>query len=146
MQVALNRKYFDLLPADNIGLTAAELALKAGMNEHRTTRVLKMLAKHRIFEENKGRFRHTATSDFIRTSLFTGMTDVSFNEIFKAASGMDTHIASSPYSSGLEKCAFYTKFRTTFYAYLEANPGRALMFSNSMSGWSLGKPSLRVLR
>jgi hypothetical protein len=139
VQVALGRKYFELVPVDNVGLTAAELAKKAGMDEDRTNRYLKMLATHRIFEEKDGKFRHTATSNFLRTSDFAAMSDVSYNEVCKGASMTDKQIDASPYSTGLEECGFYKMFGKTFYGYLEENPERALVFSRSMSGWSLGK-------
>ncbi|KAF1828286.1 S-adenosyl-L-methionine-dependent methyltransferase [Decorospora gaudefroyi] len=146
IQIALSRKYFELVPVDVVGLTAAELAKKAGMDEDRTSRILKVLATQRIFEEVHRSFRHTAASNFLRTSLFTGMSDVSYHELFKAASEMNTHIDASPYSTGLENCAFYNKYGTTFYGYLEANPERAAVFSKAMSGWSLVDDSLKVLR
>ena len=47
------------------GASAAEIAEKAGMDEDRTARVLRLLATQRIFEEvdgETGRFRHTANS------------------------------------------------------------------------------------
>ena len=109
------------------------------MDEDRTNRILKMLATQRIFEEVNGKFEHTATSNFLRKSLFTAMSDVSYNEVFKAASETNKQIDASPYSTGLEECGFYKKFGKTFYAYLEETPDRALVFSKSMSGWSLGE-------
>jgi hypothetical protein len=138
VQVAFSRKYFELVPVDNVGLTVAELAKKAGMDKDRTNRILKMLATQRIFEEVNGKFRHTATSNFLRTSLFAAMSNVCYNEVCKAASMTDKQIDASPYSTGLEECGFYNKFGKTFYGYLEENPERALIFSKSMSGWSLG--------
>jgi hypothetical protein len=138
-QVALSRNYFELVPVDNVGLTSTELAKKAGMDEDRTNRILKMLATQRIFEEENGKFRHTATSNFLRTSLFTAMSDFSYDELFKAASETNRQIDVSPYSTGLEECGFYKMFGKTFYGYLEETPKRALVFSKSMSGWSLGE-------
>jgi hypothetical protein len=51
LQVALSRKFYEIVPTDNAGATASEIAEKAGMNEDRTSRILKMLATYRIFEE-----------------------------------------------------------------------------------------------
>ena len=79
LQVALDRRFFAHVPlpmdvtGENIengqkivhGVSAAEIAEKAGMDEDRTTRVLRLLATHRIFEEvdgERGRFQHTANS------------------------------------------------------------------------------------
>jgi hypothetical protein len=144
-QIALTRKYFKLIPVDNVGVSAADLAKEAGMDEDRTNRILKMLATQRIFEEANDKFRHTAASNFLRTSLFTAMSDVSYNEVFQAASETNRQIDVSPYSTGLKECGFYKKFGKTFYDYLEENPERALVFSKSMSGWSLGESPINIM-
>jgi hypothetical protein len=79
LQVALERRFFDHVPlpldvtGEKVengqkilhGASAAEIVEKAGMDEDRTARVLRLLATQRIFEEvdgEKGRFRHTANS------------------------------------------------------------------------------------
>lgn len=79
LQVALDRKFFDHVPLPSAAagdkaengqhivpeVSAAEIAKKAGMDEDRTARVLRLLGTHRIFEEVDGetvRFRHTANS------------------------------------------------------------------------------------
>ena len=79
LQVALDRKFFNYVPLPSAvsggksengqeiapEASAAEIAEKAGMDEDRTARVLRLLATHRIFEEvdgETGRFRHTANS------------------------------------------------------------------------------------
>lgn len=79
LQVALDRRFFHHVPLPSavVGeqsengqklvpdVSAAELAEKAGMDEDRTARVLRLLGTHRIFEEvdgATGRFRHTANS------------------------------------------------------------------------------------
>jgi len=78
-QVAIERRFFNHvpLPVDVTGekvengqkivhgASAAEIAEKAGMDEDRTARALRLLATQRIFEEvdgEEGRFRHTANS------------------------------------------------------------------------------------
>lgn len=142
LQVALTRRYFEHVPVDDTGITAAEIAKKSGMDEDRTTRLLKMLATQRIFQEVDGKFRHTASSHFLRTSVFSAMLQTQFDETFKAGSEMNTWIDASPHSTGLQDCAFHTKFGMTFYDFLEADPEKALKFSNAMIGWSLGE-SLR---
>jgi hypothetical protein len=50
-QVALSRKYFQIVPVNAVGLTASEIAEQAGMDEDRTRRILKILATQRTFEE-----------------------------------------------------------------------------------------------
>lgn len=92
LQVALERRFFDHVPlpvgmrggrAENghvtvRGARTAEIAEKAGMDEDRTARVLRLLATQRIFEEvdadGEARFQHTACS-----ALFT--QDEGFHEM-----------------------------------------------------------------
>ena len=71
LQIAVERGFFNHvpLPADIPGeqdsIDNATIAEKAGMDEDRTARVLRLLATHRIFEEvggESGNFRHTAMS------------------------------------------------------------------------------------
>ncbi|CAE7179551.1 Sterigmatocystin 8-O-methyltransferase [Pyrenophora teres f. teres] len=145
-QVALSRKYFQHVPADDTGISAAALAEKAGMDEDRTTRFLKILATQRIFEEVEGKFRHTATSEFLRTSVCGAMAELSYDDTFKAASEMNKHIDEFPYSAGLKECAFYRKFGSTYYEVLEQDPKRADRFFDAMKGWSLMDDGNRVLR
>ncbi|CAA9962657.1 Sterigmatocystin 8-O-methyltransferase [Pyrenophora teres f. maculata] len=145
-QVALSRKYFQHVPADDTGISAAALAEKAGMDEDRTTRFLKILATQRIFEEAEGKFRHTATSEFLRTSVCGAMAELSYDDTFKAASEMNKHIDEFPYSAGLKECAFYRKFGSTYYEVLEQDPKRAARFFDAMKGWSLMDDGNRVLQ
>ena len=79
LQVALDRKFFRHVPLPLAApegegesgqevapqVSAAEIAEKAGIDEDRTARVLRLLGTHRIFEEVDGEtgvFRHTANS------------------------------------------------------------------------------------
>jgi hypothetical protein len=91
LQVALEHRFFDHVPlplgvtgvkAENgleivHGAPAADIAEKAGMDEDRTARVLRILATQRIFEEvsgGEGMFRHTANSVlFARDEEFSEM-------------------------------------------------------------------------
>ncbi|KAI1672142.1 Sterigmatocystin 8-O-methyltransferase [Pyrenophora tritici-repentis] len=72
------------------------------MDENRTARFPKILATQRIFEEVYGKFRHTATSEFLRTSVCSAMAELSYDVMFKAASEMNRHIDESPYYTGLK--------------------------------------------
>ena len=87
LQVALERRFFDHVPLQGQkpgdeqetahGTRSAEIAEKAGMDEDRTTRVLRLLATQRIFEEVGGEealFQHTASSAlFARDEEFSEM-------------------------------------------------------------------------
>lgn len=75
LQVALDFQFFQHVPLlldEKVetgqavsGASVAEIAEKAGIDEDRTARVLRLLSTQRIFEEvegQEGRFRHTANS------------------------------------------------------------------------------------
>jgi hypothetical protein len=132
-QVALRRKFFHHIPNNAIGLSASALATATSMDVDRTSRILKMLATHRIFEEVDGKFRHTAASAFLKTSVFASMAEASLDDFFKATSEMDASIDAAPCE---RRNAFVTRFAETFYAYVERDAGRARRFSEAMRSWS----------
>jgi hypothetical protein len=140
MQVALSCKLFERIPNDTVGWTAAEVARAVQVEEGFIQRILKMLATHRIFEEHTGgKFRHTASSSFLRTSIFSAMCDVALDDCFKAASDMNVWIESLSHSAESEVSPFSTRYGTSFYRYYDNNPGKAARFSTAMSAWSLGQ-------
>lgn len=51
IQAATSLKLYEHVPTDNVGATVKEIATKAGIDEDRTSRILKMLGTYRIFEE-----------------------------------------------------------------------------------------------
>lgn len=141
LQTALIQNFFEHIPNDGVGLTAAAVAEKAGMDEYRTTRILKILATHRIFEETAvagadGKFRHTASSDYLKTSVFAAMCDMVLDDAFKAAPEVHTWVAKAPHaeSMGKEDSPFYQRFGKTFYDFNDTVPGKAARFSNAMAG------------
>jgi hypothetical protein len=136
-QVALRRKFFHCVPDNNIGLSAPEIAKAASMDVDRATRVLKMLATHRIFEEVNGKFRHTAASAFLKTSVFAAMAEASLDDYFKATSEMNNWIEGSPYDMGMENSAFVKRFGSSFYGHIDVDPEKAERFSIAMRAWSL---------
>jgi hypothetical protein len=84
-----------------------------------------MLATHRIFEEHTGgKFRHTASSSFLRTSIFSAMCDVALDDCFKAASDINVWIESLSHSAESEVSPFSTRYGTSFYRYYDNHPGK----------------------
>ncbi|KAL9105191.1 MAG: hypothetical protein Q9187_008773, partial [Circinaria calcarea] len=165
LQVALERRFFDHvpLPLDMTGekvengqrivhgASAAEIAEKAGMDEDRTARVLRLLATQRIFEEvdgEKGRFRHTANSALMARDkewnatahmqwhLVTERLFIRMDDMFKAASETSTVIERSPYTSDTTHSPFHTRFGVPMYEYYEQNPQKGARFAQAMRGWS----------
>jgi hypothetical protein len=144
-QVALRRKFFHCIPDDNVGLSASSVAQVTAMDVDRATRILKMLATHRIFEEVDGKFRHTAASAFLKTSIFASMAEASLDDFFKATSEMDNSIDASPYAMCEKNNAFFERFSSTFYTHTEADPKRADRFSEAMRSWSESKSEETML-
>ncbi|KAF2844003.1 S-adenosyl-L-methionine-dependent methyltransferase [Plenodomus tracheiphilus IPT5] len=147
LRVALSFKMFEIVPNNSEGLTVKEIADKANLEQDRTGRILKMLATYRIFEEDHGRFRHTAQSEFLRTSSFTAMVDAVLDDCYKGASEMDTAFRTTPGSTLREdNSPFYCRFKRTFYDYYDEHSEKGLRFSKAMSAWSLFDNSFAVLR
>jgi hypothetical protein len=139
VQVALCRNFFRSVPDDDVGLSATEIAEAAGMDVDRATRVLKMLATHRIFEEVDDKFRHTAASAFLKKHIYASMAEEQLDDCFKASSELDSWIGASPYKIGELNSAFVKRFGSDFYRYHDQNPEKAKRFSDAMSGWSTSK-------
>jgi hypothetical protein len=134
-QVALSRNFFRLVPDDNVGLSASEIATATSMDDDRANRVLKMLATHRIFEEVDGKFRHTALSNFLKTDLYRTMAEEQLHVCFKATSDMDDWIEASPYNSSVKDSPFYRQFKKDFYKYHSEDEERGKRFSDAMRSW-----------
>lgn len=134
-QVALSRNFFRLVPDDNVGLSASEIAKAASMDVDRANRFLKMLTTHRIFEEVDGKFRHTAFSNFLKTDLYRTMAEEQLNVCFKATSDMDEWIEASPYDSSVKDSPFYRQFKMDFYKYHSDDEERGKRFSDAMRSW-----------
>lgn len=148
LQVALDRRFFHHVPLndrDDDGTTnkatIAEVAEKAGMDQDRTGRVLKLLSTHRIFEQVQGEpdtFRHTASSALLaRDTNFHAMADMQMDDMIKATSETSTMITSSPIAADHENhSAFHQRFGIPMYLYLEQHPEKAKRFAQAMSSWS----------
>ncbi|KAK4462846.1 O-methyltransferase-domain-containing protein [Cladorrhinum samala] len=149
LQVALDRRFFHHVPlydsdnGDGAGnkATITEVAEKAGMDENRTGRVLKMLSTHRIFEQVPGEpdtFRHTASSALLaRDADFHAMADMQMDDMIKATSETSTMITSSPLAADHQNhSAFHQRFGIPLYLYLEQHPYKAKRFAQAMSSWS----------
>jgi hypothetical protein len=163
LQLALDRKFFYHVPLPDAEegrtdgplrdtestkhiATAAEIAEKAGMDEDRTKRVLRLLATHGIFEEvasdsESTIWKHTANSAlFTRDEDFYAAADMQMDDLFKAASETSTTIINSPYISNPINSPFHTRFGIPMYQYYEENPKKGARFAQAMDSWSQGKP------
>lgn len=144
LQVALDRGFFSHVPlpatsadGDTVSIASiGDIAEKAGMDEDRTGRVMKLLATHRIFEEvGSGSFRHTANSILLAQDReFHAMADMQMDDMLKAVSETSTVVA-----SGTAQSAFQHRFGLTMYQYYEQNPAKGTRFAQAMSSWSQGE-------
>ncbi|KAI0138072.1 O-methyltransferase-domain-containing protein [Hypoxylon sp. NC0597] len=148
LQIALDRHFFHHvpLPSDSVqtdGMkkaSVAEIAQRAGMDENRAGRVLKLLATHRIFKEvegEPGNFTHTATSALLaRDAEFYAAADMQMDDMFRAASEASGIIRGSPFASDALNSAFHQRFGTTLYRYFEERPEKTRRFAQAMSCWA----------
>jgi hypothetical protein len=143
MEVALSCKLFERIPNNTVGWTAAEIARAVQADEGFIQRILKMLATHRIFEEHTdGKFRHTASSSFLRTSIFSAMCDVALDDCSNAASSMNIWTGALSHSTESEVNPFSMRYGTSSYRYYDNNPEKAARFSAAMSAWYPGQFSI----
>lgn len=145
LQIALSRNMFKHVPLPSVPgeikcASVAEIAQKAGMDEDRTARVLRVLETRRIFAEDKdglGYFTHTANSAFLaRNRDIYALADMQMEEMLKIASESSSCIDKSPYHPDPPNSPFNRKFGTYLYQYYEARPEKAERFARAMSGWS----------
>ncbi|RWA12797.1 hypothetical protein EKO27_g2329 [Xylaria grammica] len=148
LQIALDRRLFDHVPLPPVSshdavvqsAGVAEIAEKAGMDQDRTGRVMKMLATRRIFEEAEGepeRFTHTASSACLaRDADFYATADMQMDDMLRAASESSAVVSRSPFASEASKSAFHERFGVSMYQYYEQRPEKARRFTQAMSSWS----------
>ncbi|KAI0455412.1 O-methyltransferase-domain-containing protein [Xylaria acuta] len=156
LQIALDRRLFDHVPLppvssqddddddDEAGAQkkagVAEIARKAGMDEDRTGRVMKMLATRRIFDEvdgEPGTFTHTASSARLaRDADFHATADMQMDDMLRAASESSAVVSRSPFASDSSRSAFHERFGVSMYQYYEQRPEKARRFTQAMSSWS----------
>ncbi|KAI0118757.1 O-methyltransferase-domain-containing protein [Nemania sp. FL0031] len=167
LQIALDRHLFEHVPlpaADSPSrdgasvqkASVAEIALRAGMDEDRTGRVMKMLATRRIFEEvvvdngdaesSSSSFTHTASSAVLaRDGDFHATADMQMDDMFKAASELSAVVTRSPFASDAARSAFHERFGVSMYQYYEQRPEKARRFTQAMSSWSKLDRSIEAL-
>ncbi|KAI0191542.1 putative O-methyltransferase [Xylaria flabelliformis] len=149
LQIALDRRLFDHVPLPPVSphdearvqkVGVAEIAQKAGMDEDRTGRVMKILATRRIFEEVDGEpevFTHTASSACLaRDADFNATADMQMDDMLRAASELSAVVTRSPFASDASHSAFHERFGVSMYQYYEQRPEKARRFTQAMSGWS----------
>ncbi|KAH8727769.1 O-methyltransferase-domain-containing protein [Phaeosphaeriaceae sp. PMI808] len=157
MQVALDKRFFESVPlpseaskdADSLQssdkspkASVEDIAKKANMDVNRTSRVLKMLATHRIFAEVESKddgeaFTHTAGSALLaRDSGFYAVGEMCLTDMFPAASASADAITASPFLSDASHSPFSQRYGGSMYKYFEQHPEKAQRFGKAMGSWS----------
>ncbi|KAI0521825.1 putative O-methyltransferase [Xylaria bambusicola] len=134
-QTALRFNYFSIIPLEK-PMSVKEIAEKAGMDEDRLSRVMKLLASQRCFHEvEENVYEHTSLSALIaRDETIKAAISFQADEMFEAASLTATSIQKAPYQSIPEHSAFNIRFGVSPYQWYTSNPERGARFAAAMAG------------
>ncbi|KAF2847521.1 O-methyltransferas-like protein [Plenodomus tracheiphilus IPT5] len=136
-QVACEFDLFEAIPEEGTA-SVREIAAKAGIDEDRVGRFLRMLASDRVFEEvEKDTFKHTSRSVlYLKDKQWRDVMHYQLDEFFKAASGTSDSIRESPSITDGQKNAFVTRHGKDLFKYYKDDPKRAARFASAMAGVS----------
>ncbi|ROV90631.1 hypothetical protein VMCG_10003 [Cytospora schulzeri] len=144
-QIALDFNFFTLVPAEG-DIALEELAVKAGLDRDRTSRVVRLLVTHRLFQENKpGFISHNFLSIALLDDELRAMVQFSFDEMLKAAVESSTSLKLNPTESDSVHCPFNTRHGTPIFQYYSKHPERASRFARAMAGWRRMENSINEL-
>ncbi|KAF1850335.1 O-methyltransferas-like protein [Cucurbitaria berberidis CBS 394.84] len=136
-QVALEFNFFEAIP-ETESATVKQIAEKAGLDEDRVGRFLRMLATDRVFEEvEKDVFKHTSRSAlYLKEKQWRDVMHYQLDEFFKAASETIDSIKESPLVTDGERNAFVTRHGTPLFKFYQQDARRAARFASAMAGVS----------
>jgi len=136
-QVACEFNFFEAIPEDGTA-TTKEIAEKAGMDEDRVGRFLRMLSSDRVFEEvEPDVFKHTSRSVlYLKDKQWRDVMAYQLDEFFRAASETSESIKESPTVTDGKRNAFVTRHGTVLFDYYKQDPKRAARFASAMAGVS----------
>ncbi|KAI1821331.1 S-adenosyl-L-methionine-dependent methyltransferase [Xylaria intraflava] len=135
-QLALDFELFSLVPAQG-DISLEDLAGKAGLDQDRTNRIIRMLITQHIFQETRpGFFGHNAFSIALqKDEEMRSMVHYSFDEMLKACANSGDAIKSIPFDSDSVHCPFFSRFGTSIYDYYKQHPEHSGRFGKAMAGW-----------
>ncbi|CBX98991.1 hypothetical protein IAQ61_001269 [Plenodomus lingam] len=136
-QVACEFNFFEAIPEDGTA-SVEEIAAKAGIDEDRVGRFLRMLATDRVFEEVENNvFKHTSRSVlYLKDKQWRDVMHYQLDEFFKAASNTSDSIRASPSATDGQNNAFVTTHGQSLFKYYQDDPRRAARFASAMAGLS----------
>ncbi|RHZ55545.1 uncharacterized protein CDV56_104156 [Aspergillus thermomutatus] len=147
-QVALEFDLFTAIPADG-ELSLTQVAEKAGIDEDRVARVLRLLALHGMFQETReDTFAHTPVSRFIaENESIRAALGIQMDEMYQAASSTADAIRKNPRTQDVNTSPFATRFGVSIYDFYTQYKSKADRFGRGMNGASsLDDESLISLR
>ncbi|KAL6788100.1 S-adenosyl-L-methionine-dependent methyltransferase [Trichoderma camerunense] len=134
-QVAFEFHLFDSVPLSG-HITLSELSKRAGMDEDRIGRVMRLLAIHGVFTEVEEEvFTHTAISKLLaQDEPFHCALAAQHDEMFQAASSTAEAIKKSPHEQRADLTPFSLRFGSSIYDFYQKHPARADRFGKAMEG------------
>ncbi|KAI0102148.1 S-adenosyl-L-methionine-dependent methyltransferase [Nemania sp. FL0031] len=145
-QLALNFNFFTIVPAQG-EISLQELASKVGLDENRTSRVIRLLITHRFFQELKpGFISHNSFSIALQDEELRSVVHYSLDETIKAAVESGASLKTDPYGSDSVHCPFYQRHGAPIFQYFTKHPERAGRFAKAMAGWRRMENSVTELR
>ncbi|KAL9109921.1 MAG: hypothetical protein Q9227_005444 [Pyrenula ochraceoflavens] len=134
-QVALDFDFFNLVPV-NGEISLEELAKKAGLDLDRVSRIVRMMAVHRYFQEVRpGYVSHTAGSYALREDEeLRCVAHYTLDEMWKAASATSQNLQEYPYKYDSDNTPFKTRHGVPIFKYYAQNPSAAGRFARAMAG------------
>ncbi|KAL8856459.1 MAG: hypothetical protein Q9178_006929 [Gyalolechia marmorata] len=135
-QIALDFDFFTLVPGEG-DIKLEDLASKAGLDQDRTGRVMRLLITHRFFQESRpGFFSHNSFSIGLqRDDEMRSMVHYSFDEMLKASAEASVALKANPFESDSVHCPFYTRFGVPIFDYYNKHPENSGRFAKAMAGW-----------
>ncbi|KAJ8125336.1 hypothetical protein O1611_g8304 [Lasiodiplodia mahajangana] len=145
-QIALDFNLFTIVPAQG-EISLQELASKAGLDENRTSRVIRLLITHRFFRELKpGFISHNSFSIALQDEELRSVVHYSLDEMVKAAVESGASLKTDPYRSDGVHCPFYQRHGAPIFQYFTKHPERAGRVAKAMAGWRRMENSVAELR
>lgn len=135
LQVALDFEFFQLIPAHG-DITFEDLAEKAGLDVHRTSRIIRQLMTYRFFEELRPRVvSHSSTSLLMQQDEeLRSVVHYSLDEMLKAAADCNVSLKAHPYEAHQNRSPFVTRHGVGMFEYYQNNPDKARRFAKAMAG------------
>ncbi|KAL9074013.1 MAG: hypothetical protein Q9157_004554 [Trypethelium eluteriae] len=129
-QIALDFGFFTLVPSEG-DISVGDLANKAGLDQDRTGRVMRLLTTHRFFQESKpGFFSHNSFSIALQgDDELRSLVHYSFDEMLKASAESSVSIKADPFEADSVHCPFFTRFGVPIFDYYKKHPEHSGRFS-----------------